>query len=221
MTYSFGDFTFDTESRELVRPSGDVVRLPPKTFDVLRLLIEARPRVVSKMELLERLWPGTHVVSASLFVIVGDIRAALGDSARNARFLRTHHGVGYSFTDEVVEFRAPVDATGWEGPARVLQVGNRQIALGVGRNLVGRDERAQVLLDHLSVSRRHAEIVVDGVVTTVRDLGSRNGTFVGGKRLDGDVCVNHRDTITFGAVETTLLIDDRGEVSTVAIEVDG
>lgn len=54
--------------------------------------------------------------------------------------------------------------------------------------------------DEASVSRRHAQIVRSGETVTVRDLGSRNGTFVNGVKVEGDVPVGAGDTLQFGAV---------------------
>src|SRR5688572_27731982 len=54
----------------------------------------------------------------------------------------------------------------------------------VGRKVVGRDEACDTVLVGTEISRRHAELRVDGPVLAVRDLGSRNGVFVNGTRRE-------------------------------------
>ena len=96
MPLQFDDLTFDSDTRQLwVR--GKEVRLSPKAFDLLALLIDQRPRVVSKAEIRERLWPGTFVSDSSLPSLVSEIREAIADRRRKPPLLRTLHGVGYAF----------------------------------------------------------------------------------------------------------------------------
>ena len=85
---SFGLFVLDGGTREL-RRGQEPLHLTPKAFDLLSTLIEQRPRAVSKAALYERLWPNTFVDEANLAILVAEIRAALGDSARKPAFIRT------------------------------------------------------------------------------------------------------------------------------------
>ena len=86
----------------LFRGTGEV-RLSPKAFELLTLLVEARPRALSKTELLERVWPGVFVSEDSLAKVVTEIRQALGDRKRPPRIVRTVHRYGYAFAAEVEE----------------------------------------------------------------------------------------------------------------------
>lgn len=54
--------------------------LSPKAFELLRLLVEDRPRVVPKAELMQRLWPDSFVEEANLPVLVAEARATIGDA---------------------------------------------------------------------------------------------------------------------------------------------
>src|SRR4029077_6127512 len=90
----FAQFTIDSETRQLLSPGGEV-HLSPKAFDLLYGLIESRPKVVDKADLHSRIWPNTYVVDANLNILIGEIRRAIGDSARNPKFVRTVHGVGF------------------------------------------------------------------------------------------------------------------------------
>lgn len=176
MTIRFGEFEFDGDARQ-VRRAGKGVRLEPKAFGLLAILLSRRPAVVPKQELHERLWPNTFVTDANLSAVVSHLRQALGDDVQDG-LIRTVHGFGYSFGGEAVDDSAAAADLGphvlWQGMT---------FALGQGENVLGRVEEGAVFVEDASVSRRHARIVVDGEKATLEDLGSRNGTWLGSKRL--------------------------------------
>src|SRR4030095_722414 len=96
MQVRFDEFTLDTDTRQLRQ--GDAERhLSPKAFDLLRILVEHRPRVLSKAELREQLWPATLVSEATLASVVSEVRDALGDTGREGRYVRTGPRFGYAF----------------------------------------------------------------------------------------------------------------------------
>src|SRR4051812_9960825 len=92
----FGPFTLDFGTRQVVRET-QPLHLTPKAFELLATLVLARPRVLSKKDLQERLWPDTFVAEANLSNLVAEIREALDDRARAPLFIRTAHGFGYAF----------------------------------------------------------------------------------------------------------------------------
>ena len=100
--WHFGDLILDVETRQLRRGDG-VVHLSPKAFDLLALLISRRPSMVGKNELIKHLWSDTFVVDANLSNLVSEIRAALGDSERAAKLIRTVHRLGYAFDGDAEE----------------------------------------------------------------------------------------------------------------------
>jgi DNA-binding winged helix-turn-helix (wHTH) protein len=205
----------DTERRQIVRDGADR-HLPRKPFDLLLALIEARPNVVTKDALIASVWPDTFVSDANLAVLVGDIRAAIGDSARQPRLIKTHHGVGYSFIGDVLEVaRAPVPAAG--GLVFVLTVAARRIELADGTFSVGRDQTCDVVLRHRSVSRVHARLTVAGETLIVDDGGSKNGTRINGVRLKGRAAAGDGDTIRFGSVATTVSVERFSSRSTLTV----
>lgn len=107
MRVVFGDCTFDSAARMLER-GGRPVRLTGKAFALLEALLAARPRPVPKEELFARLWHDTFVAEANLASLVKEVRAAVGDDARDPRFIRTVHRFGYAFigaADETVAAR--------------------------------------------------------------------------------------------------------------------
>jgi DNA-binding winged helix-turn-helix (wHTH) protein len=191
---AFGEFVFDPTVRLLVRRRTPV-HLTPKAMELLALLADRRPRPVPKEEIHERIWPGIFVSDASLTALVFDLRTALGESAREPRYIRTVHGFGYAFVPEGgVELTARANCR--------LIVEGRIIQLANGENMVGRSVECTVRLDSTDVSRRHARILVNNDTATLEDLGSTNGTFINGKRLASPVPLLDGMTVTFGSVET-------------------
>ena len=102
MPIVFGDFILDESRRQLLK-GRESVRLSPKGFQFLSILTHAAPSAVSKADLQEQLWPDTFVTEGSLATLVTEVRSALGDDAREPRFIRTLYGFGYSFAAPLKE----------------------------------------------------------------------------------------------------------------------
>jgi DNA-binding winged helix-turn-helix (wHTH) protein len=199
MQLRFGECVFDSGSRRLTR-GGEPVHLEPKTFELLELLLERRPAAVAKTAIRDRLWPRTFVSESSLTTLVAQLRRALGE---DDRLIRTVHGFGYAFDGEVVALLAALPAARptaladvASGPCLVWQ--DQVFPLVEGESVLGRDPGAQVLVDVPGVSRRHARIVVRGAEAAVEDLGSKNGTFVGDRRVGGPTSLADRDRVRLG-----------------------
>lgn len=213
MLLCFGSCRIDSDRRQIVR-DGSEQHLPPKAYDLLLVLIDERPKVVGKEELLRRIWPDAYVSDANLAVLVGDIRAAIGDSARRQAFIRTHHGVGYSFIADVAEV-ARTAALPNSGSVAALQIGDRRVLLADGFYTVGRDSDCDITLHHASVSRLHARVRVSGGTLTVEDAGSKNGTWIGGTRIEISPPLPHGQVVTFGMVRTTVSLEPPSSLSTL------
>jgi len=216
MRYTFGECRLDTSSREFAR-AGAEVHLSPKAFDLLRLLIEQRPRVLAKPELMDALWHDTFVVEANLPVLIGELRTALGEKSSGSGSIKTHHGIGYSFVADVRESRSRTGQAPASSQRVILAIEKRRIALGAGRNEVGREEACDVFLNDASVSRHHARINVEMAAVIVEDLDSKNGTQVNGKRISKATAVKDGDAITFGNVEGRVRISRIANPSTMTI----
>jgi DNA-binding winged helix-turn-helix (wHTH) protein len=189
----FGPFVLDTARRQLFRDT-TTVHVTPKAFELLLLLVNAAPRVLSKRELHEQLWPGTYVSDTTLVGLVKELRRALDDRDSGAPLIRTAHRVGYAFCLEVET--APLRTV---RPSHWLVLHGRRVALQEGENVIGRDPEAHVWLDAAGVSRRHARIVISGSDVLLEDLGSKNGTTVGSHSVEGQVALRDGDRITFGS----------------------
>jgi DNA-binding winged helix-turn-helix (wHTH) protein len=201
----FGECLLDTETRQL-RRAGQPVHLTPKVFELLQALLDQRPRVVPKAELQKRLWPDTHVLEANLPNLVAELRTAVGDKARNPRFVRTVHGFGYAFCGEAGELgpaafpeadRPFVYRLVWEGGL---------VALAEGEYLLGRHPNSVVPLDAGGVSRRHARLKISNGQAILEDLGSRNGTFTIGERLANPARLVDGDEFRLGSVAFTFRV---------------
>jgi|SoiMethySBSTD1v2_1073268.scaffolds.fasta_scaffold44117_7 DNA-binding winged helix-turn-helix (wHTH) protein len=205
MRVAFAECVFDSGVRALVR-AGEVVHLSPKAFRLLELLLEHRPRVMSKDEIVGALWPDTFVTDGSLANLVAEVRAALGDTATNPRFLRTVHRVGYSFCGEVVGDLAPLDLQATVLSRLRLVSSDREFMLHEGECLVGRASECTVCLESSTVSRHHARLRVTGDQVVLEDLDSKNGTFVNGRRIEAPTPLVKDDRVRFGSLDLALRV---------------
>ena len=131
---------------------------------------------------------------------VNKLRSALHDSADNPRFIETLARRGYRFIAP-----ARSDPKSARAPARPAQItgcrvvwNGRGIPLREGVNIIGRAEDSTVCVDSSKVSRRHARILVTGNRAVLEDLGSKNGTYVGGQRIDATRPLKDGDEIRVG-----------------------
>jgi DNA-binding winged helix-turn-helix (wHTH) protein len=198
-----GPLTFDPGRRQLLCGQQEV-RLSPKAWRLLEILVEESPKALSKAELQKRIWPDTFVIEANLPNLVSELRQALGDDARKPLFLRTVHGFGYALTATPSPPSKPQEAE----PDVLFRLvwGSTEVDLAEGENVFGRDRQASIRLADESISRRHARVVVDGVRAVLEDLGSKNGTFHRGERIAAAVPLEDGDEITIGSVPMTVRV---------------
>src|SRR6516162_3853638 len=78
--YRFLDFQLNPSERQLYRER-DVIPLPPKTFDVLLILIRNAGSLVLREQIIREVWPDTFVTDANLTNIIVALRKALGKDA--------------------------------------------------------------------------------------------------------------------------------------------
>src|SRR5436190_24350769 len=98
--YKIGEFTLDV-SRGCLRRAGIEVPLRPKSFALLQHLITHAGRLVTKDELLSKIWPNVIVTEDSLTRCVSEARAALGDTEQTA--IKTVSKRGYIFAGTVTQ----------------------------------------------------------------------------------------------------------------------
>jgi DNA-binding winged helix-turn-helix (wHTH) protein len=193
MRVHFEDCCFDSQVREL-RRAGRVVALSPKAFQLLSRLLESRPRPLPQRDLKDALWPDTSVGYTSLARVVGEVRKAIGDTARPGRLVRTVPRFGYAFTGSTVVETEPPSV----GKGRAFVAGAHEFDLPEGETLVGRGEECGVRLPSSGVSRVHARVRAAGDAVTVEDARSKNGTWVNGERRQSATALADGDEVIFG-----------------------
>src|SRR6056297_429140 len=109
-----GDIEIDAPSRE-IRRCGEVREVEPKVFDLIVALIRHRDRVVTKDELLERIWPGSIVTESALTRCIMKARRAMGDDAQRQQAIRTISGRGYRFLGPVEPLESPASQSRADG----------------------------------------------------------------------------------------------------------
>lgn len=108
MAWIFGDFRLDPERFEL-SCGAELVRLEPQVLALLCLLVRHHDRMVTKDEIVEKIWNGQSVSDASISSRIRSARQAVGDDGHHQTTIRTVHGRGFRFVAEVVE-TAPAQA---------------------------------------------------------------------------------------------------------------
>jgi len=204
MRVRFGGFVLDRATRQLLK-DGEVRPLEPKAYELLDLLIRRRPAAVSKSEIRDALWPDTFVSESHLSSLVARVRHAL-ETVEGSAFLRTVHGFGYAFDAEAEE------EGGERGPARAgaqIEWERGVLPLVEGENIIGRGEEAGVRIDVDGVSRRHARIVAHSGRFTLEDLGSKNGTYLGDRRLEEPATLADGDDVRLGRTKLVFTIRPR------------
>ncbi len=120
MNYRFDSFELDAARVEL-RQDGAAIAIEPQVFALLLLLIENADRMVSKDEIIEKIWDGRIVSESALTSRVKSARQALGDDGKAQKFIRTLHGKGFRFIAEVKaagaeRIETPADGEAAPGP---------------------------------------------------------------------------------------------------------
>jgi len=101
MIYRFKTFELDIDRFEL-RENGRLVPMEPQVFALLGLLVSNNDRMISKEEIMERIWNGRVISEAALSSRIKSVRQALRDDGKSQRLVRTVHGRGFRFLGDVV-----------------------------------------------------------------------------------------------------------------------
>src|SRR5580658_1214209 len=157
-TFRFEGFTLDLRRGCLSGAQGEV-DLRPKSFEVLRYLVENAGRLVPKDELIKAVWPNVIVSDESLTRCVSDVRQALGDRAQ--RIVRTVPRRGYLFAVSLSEPEPPPAAMPPDAPPHPT----------VGSGLNG--ERSTQTLPAERPAERRQLTVLAGELTGLADLAAR------------------------------------------------
>ena len=177
---------------------GREVRLRPRAMDVLTVLSLAAGKLVSKRDLIDTVWHTEFVSDHALTQVIAELRAALGDNAGNPSFIENIPRRGYRLVASVTPVvDSALSNHGVSMPFK-LETDNGTCQLSQGQNVIGRTDEADICLDKTEVSRCHAMITVQGTSAIIEDLGSKNGTYVNGRQLEGPATLNNGDEIWIG-----------------------
>ena len=209
--YEVGELTLDIGLHLLTR-AGEVVPLPPKTFELLVELVCRAPGVVRRQELIDGVWPNEIVNDEALTQRVLLLRRALEDDPKHPRYIASVPRWGYRLVAMVR--RMPLAEKAAVEPASrfVVLHEDRLFPLSDGATVLGRDTDAGVSIDSLHISRHHARIVVSEGRAVLEDLGSKNGTQLNGARISGPTELTDGDRIGVG--HEVLVFRARGRMGT-------
>ena len=170
--FAFASFRFDPRTGQLWR-DGSEVKLAPRAAAVLHLLAERAEELVTKKELLERVWGGMAVGNDALTSCIQELRGLLGDNARHPHYIETRHRRGYRLmvpatVHEQSGAVAPLQVTSPE-PSRLVgrvaefgelaqafdqaRSGRRQIVFISGEPGIGKSSLADAFLEQLPTSQ--------------------------------------------------------------------
>jgi DNA-binding winged helix-turn-helix (wHTH) protein/tetratricopeptide (TPR) repeat protein len=197
--FVFDAFSLDLQDERLWRGQ-EVLHLHPKTFAVLRCLVQQAGQLVTKDALLAAVWPETAVSESVVTVAIRQLRRVLGDQARTPRLIETVHGRGYRF---VAPLRAPASPGGPE----VKEVSSLAPPplFKPPPHFVGRDAALAHLARWWSMARRGTRQV--GVIAGEAGIGKTAlvATFIARLAATEDVWVGHGQcTDHYGAGEAYL-----------------
>jgi adenylate cyclase len=178
----FADYRLDRRDERLWR-SGVPVKLGPKAFRVLLMLVEQQGRLLTKDDLFTSVWDGTIVSESSLTSVIKELRRALGDESKTPRFIESVYGRGYRFLPQVNQ-----DAPG--GPPQAAAAPGRGLSVCVlpFENMSGDIEQdyfsdgisEDIITDlskvsSLSVTARHTAFTFRGKAMEVRAVARQLG----------------------------------------------
>ena len=154
----FTPFRLDPANRRLYCGE-QAIALRPKSFAVLKYLVDHAGTLVTKHELLDAVWPATAVSDTVLKTSIREIREALGDLAKTPRFVETAHRSGYRFIAALTTDHLPLELTALIGRDREVALIKRLLQTArlvtlTGPGGVGKTRLAlRVASDLMSASR--------------------------------------------------------------------
>lgn len=175
---TFARFRFEPESARLWSGKREI-KLTPKAAGVLAMLVERAGEPVSKEELFGRVWRGTVVGDDALVTCVQELRKALGDDARNPKFIETRHRRGYRFLAGILDASTPVSIATPPGvtiavlPFTDMSPGRDQDYLceGLAEELID----ALTHVEGLRVAARSSSFQFRGIGLDVKQVGRELG----------------------------------------------
>jgi DNA-binding winged helix-turn-helix (wHTH) protein len=178
----------------------ELVVLRPRVTELLVCLARCGDRLASTRHLIDSVWGTEFVTVNALTQLVAELRRALGDDPAKPRYVETIPRRGYRLIapTTMTELGQQPEIEG-ELIVELVDDEGTEWLLEPGETVIGRSPDAAVRIDRSEISRRHARIAIEGRTVTLEDLGSKNGTCLRGRRLDGVVELENSDEIQLGA----------------------
>ncbi len=129
MIYQFDQFELDQGKGEL-RSGGVAIHLEPQVYALLALLIQSRDRLVSKDEIIDKVWGGRFISESAVSSRVKSLRHSLGDDGTEQRIVKTIHARGFRFVAQVKMIGAKATASG-EISANALPTNNGKPSIAI------------------------------------------------------------------------------------------
>jgi predicted ATPase/DNA-binding winged helix-turn-helix (wHTH) protein len=155
MKWTFENYRLDTDNAALWRDQERIV-LRPKTFDVLRYLVEHAGELVRKETLLEEVWKNSYVVEGVLTTSMSELRKIFGDTAKNQRFIATVYRRGYRFVAPVEQAAEPSTGPATAPAAELISKSAMPASAGQvirkfprRRGFIGRRQEREQLVERL------------------------------------------------------------------------
>jgi DNA-binding winged helix-turn-helix (wHTH) protein len=195
--FHLGDWLVEP-TLDRISMEGKVVQLRPRAMDVLACLAATAGTLATKRDLIDAVWQTEFVSEHALTQVIAELRAALGDDARNPTYIENIPRRGYRLVAALTPVAASVPSSREASLPFKLQGEDADYPLEQGPNIIGRTAEAEICIDRTEVSRCHARVFVAGTTATIEDLGSKNGTYVNGARLEQPTLLNNGDEIWIG-----------------------
>jgi len=189
----------------------DGVEIPitHKNRELLLLFLENPRRLLTREKIVEKVWGDAAVTDDALRAQIAKLRRALGDAGDD--LVEMVRREGYRWTGDV---QTEAEAAAPSRPAKSavhpdahrfrLVLEDREVQLLEGPNVIGRESQSALWIEHSSVSRRHAQVVVERGRARLEDLESKNGTFLNGRRIAGSEPLADGDEIRIGVARIVL-----------------
>jgi DNA-binding winged helix-turn-helix (wHTH) protein len=195
--FHLGDWLVEPTLDRISR-GADVVQLRPRAMDVLARLAVAGGKLAGKRDLIDAVWRTEFVSEHALTQVIAELRAALGDDARNPTYIENIPRRGYRLVATVTPVAESLPPVHEASLPFKLQGSDGDHPLTQGANVIGRTSDADICVDRTEVSRCHARIFIEGITATIEDLGSKNGTYLNGELLQRPAVLSNGDEIWIG-----------------------
>ena len=170
--FRVGEWLVERQLNSLSAGEG-TIQVEPKVMEVLVYLADNAARVLSRQEIMSAVWPDTHVTPDVLTYSISELRKALGDDARQPRFIQTVPRRGYRLIAPVAKELSPaVPAAASEGPALETAV---PAGRGRARRLVVSTAAAALILTLFLLSRRSSAPLSEADLVLLTDFVNTTG----------------------------------------------